>query len=120
MSPWDVVELGAERCIAHTQAGAVLTVQLSPEPHALRVAVLGALDEGGVALLSDCLTTLAARGNPRFVVDLRRATSISREASESLLRADFAERVELVGVDRRVRMRMAARRYARRRLARAA
>jgi anti-anti-sigma regulatory factor len=120
MCPWDMIEVGAERCIAHSRAGATLTVQLMRDEHALHVVVLGDLGEAEVALLSECLNALAGHGARRFVVDLRQTTSISRSAWNALVRADFetglaGDGIVLRGVDRRWRVRLAARRHAVRR-----
>ena len=119
MSPWDV-ELGSERCIAHAREGATLAVRLRHEADGVRVAVLGTLAAAEVALLVDCLATLAGRGTPRLIVDLHTATSVSRGAREALVGADLHRRLAgaqlaLRGMDRRSRVRIAARRYALRR-----
>src|SRR3954453_2541305 len=108
--PWDMPELGAERCIAHARAGATLTVRLWRDEQGVKIVVLGDLGIAEVGLLGECLGKLAGQDAVRVVVDLRRAT-ISRAAWDALARADF-DRIVLRGGDRRARLRRAARRHA--------
>ena len=108
--PWDMPEVGAERCIAYARAGATLTVRLWRDEGGVKIVVLGDLGTAEVDLLRECLGKLAGQGAVRLVVDLRRAT-ISRAAWDALARADF-DPIVLRGGDRRSRLRRAARRYA--------
>jgi hypothetical protein len=106
--PWDIPELGAQRCIVHARAGATLTVQLTRDERGTEIAVLGDLGTAEVELLRDCLATIAGQDVQRVVVDLRRART-TRGAWAALARPEF-DRVVLRGGARRSRVRRAARR----------